>query len=555
VDAVAEPTRASAPPPDAAARLPRASVGATDWTPARSAAGTHNPWLVAVVVALPVFMEVLDTSIAQVALRHIAGSLAASNDESTWVITSYLVANAAILPICGWLSDILGRKQFFVICVVTFTIASFLCGMATSLPQLIAFRVLQGLGGGGMIPSSQAMLADTFPPAKRGLAFAIWGMAVVVSPVLGPPLGGWITDMYSWPWIFFINIPVGIASVFLCLALLDEPALLVQERERRWRAGLHLDFVGFALAAIGLACLEVMLSKGEQKDWFASPLVRNFALVSGSALLLTVVWEFFRRDAVVEVRLFGGRTFATSFVVMFAAGAVLYASTTILPMLLQGVHGYTAFDSGLALLPGGVSSAVGMIAVGVLTRFVQLRHIVALGMLLQVIGMGWMTTFTPDLTFWHAATIRAVQAFGFGAMTIPLITLSYEGLAPERTNGATILMNVARNIGGSVGISMTNTWLAWRMQYHHSVLAEHVNPYNGVVTEALAGLQTTLPTEGDTLTDPGIVTLLDGLVNRQAVVIAYNDIFLLLALMCLGVLLLVALLPRNDPGHGEVAMH
>lgn len=524
------------------------------WTPARSAVGLHNPWLVAVVVALPVFLELLDTTIANVALRNIAGSLSSGTEESTWVITSYLVANAIVLPVSGWLCDVVGRKRFFMACVAMFTVASLLCGTATSFPALIVFRVIQGLGGGGMVPISQLILAESFPPAKRGLAFAIWGMAVVVSPILGPPLGGWLTETYSWPWIFFLNVPMGLLALLLCWLFLEEPPLLVAERRQRWAAGIRLDYVGFLLAAAGLACLEVVLSKGEIKGWFDSGLICAFAGVAGGALLALVLWEWRRRQPVVEVTLFRWRTFSMSFVMMFGAGMVLYSSNTFVPMLMQLCHGYTAFTAGLVVMPGGIGAAIGMLGVGVLTRYVQLRYLVAAGLVLQIGPYLQMCGFTPDLTFWQVAMVRMVAAVGLGFLFVPVMALSYEGLPAGAASGATTLTNIARNIGGSFGISMANTWLVWRTQYHHSVLVEHLTPYNPQVTEALARVQLAAPAAGggDPLTDPVVLTAVDGLVSQQAAVMAFNDIFFLSAILCAGMLLLVPLLARNQPGHGDM---
>jgi MFS transporter, DHA2 family, multidrug resistance protein len=533
------------------------NVATPAWTPERSGAGRLNPWLITPVIAIPVFMEVLDTSIANVALRHMAGSLAAGTDESTWVVTSYLVANAIIMPISGWLADVMGRKRFFTTCILLFTAASFLCGTATSLGLLILYRVLQGLGGGGMVPCAQAILADSFPPARRGQAFAIFGLAIIVAPVLGPPLGGWITDNHSWPWIFFINIPVGIASAFLSSFILHEPPLLVRERHERWTQGLRLDVVGFALAAVGLACMEVTLSKGEQNDWFASPMIRTFACITGGSLLLMVLWEWWHPDPVVDVHLFTGRTFSACLAVMFASGLLLYSSTTILPMLLQGIHGYTAFLAGLAMMPGGLASGAGMVAVGILTRFVQLRYLVAAGLLLQMVPLYFMSGFTPNLTFSHAAWARFYQMVGLGCLVIPVMTLAYEGLPGSKTNGAACLINIARNIGGSFGISITNTWLAWRSQYHHSVLTEQISAYSATASDTLTGLQTSLQAlgAGEDLAQQQALVATDGMVNQQAYVMAFNDVFLLAAAICLGVLLLVFLLPANRPGQGDAAMH
>lgn len=525
------------------------------WTPARSASGKHNPWLICWMIAIPMFMEVLDTSIAQVSLKHIAGSLAATSDESTWVITSYLVANSIILPISSWLSDIIGRKRFFILCIGIFTIASFLCGCAQSLPMLVVFRIIQGLGGGGMVPISQSILADSFPPEKRGMAFAVWALAVIVSPVIGPPLGGWITDSYSWPWIFYINVPVGIFSVIICQVLLDEPPLLVMERKRLLSRGIRMDYIGFAFAAIGLVFLEVTTSKGEQKDWFESSFVRVTAAISAGSLLLMAVWEWFQKDPVVDVKLFKIRSFAACMIVMFISGMVLFISNTLLPMLLQGVHGYTSLWAGLAMLPGGVASALGMIVVGVLTRFVQLRILVLIGILAQIIPFFLMSFFPPNLTFWQAAGIRSIQACGLGFIFIPIVSLSYEGLNSAKTNMASAMTNAARNIGGSVGIALANTWVAQRIQIHHSNLAEHINPYNPMVEQAAGGIQSALGGDPAGGLDAKTLMSLDGMVNQQAAVMAFNDVFMISALLCLGAAILIFILPANKPGHGDVAMH
>jgi DHA2 family multidrug resistance protein len=376
-------------------------------------------------------------------------------------------------------------------------------------------------------------------------------MAVIFSPVLGPPLGGWLTDTYSWPWIFYINVPVGIVSVLLCLAFLDEPPLIVQERKQRWRDGIRFDYIGFILAALGLACLEVTLSKGETKDWFASPLIRTFATISGTALLLMVFWERRRSNPVMDIRLFRGHVFSTSFIVMFAVGMVLYSSTTYLPLLLQGSHGYTAYIAGLAMTPGGVATAIGMIAVGILTRSVQLRFLLIAGLITQIVPFFWMSHFAPDLTFSHAAWMRVWQAVGLGFLFIPISTLCYEGLPASKTNNATCLINVARNIGGSFGISMTSTVLATRQQYHHAVLAEHISSFNPQVVDALGAAQA----QPDPVVLQQSLGVLDGLVNQQAVLMAFNDVFLFSAFVGIAVLFLVPLLPANDPASGELATH
>ncbi len=329
-------------------------ASAGGWSPERSAAGGHNPYLIAFVVSIATFMEVLDTTIANVALRHIAGGLAVGIDESTYVITSYLVANAIVLSISGWLSTVIGRKRFYMICVAVFTISSLLCGFAWNLQALVLFRILQGLGGGGMATSEQAILADSFPPHKRGQAFAIYGVAVVVAPVVGPTLGGWITDTYTWHWVFLINVPMGLLSLFLVGTLVKEPSGAEEEREKLLSKGLRVDYVGFLLVAIGLGSLEYVLDEGQRNDWFGSNMIVFFAVLSAMSLLALIPWELTREDPIVDLRLLGRRQFAACFLVMLATGAVLISTTQLLPQLLQSDLNYTAMLAGLALSPGGI---------------------------------------------------------------------------------------------------------------------------------------------------------------------------------------------------------
>ena len=345
-----------------------------------SSAGKHNPWLIAVVVSIATFMEVLDITIANVALRNIAGSLAASFDQSTWILTSYLIANAVILPLSGWLATIIGRKRFYMGCVATFTLASFLCGMAWNLSSLIVFRILQGLGGGGLASSEQAILADTFPPEKRGQAFAIYGVAVVVAPTIGPTLGGWITDNASWHWVFFINIPMGLLSLLLVNWLVQEPVATERERQKLLSQGTRIDYLGFVLVALGLGCLEVVLDEGERNDWFSSSFIVTFAIISAVSLVAMVLWELRCRAPVVDIRLLGERQFGTCFLLMLVVGAILIGTTQLVPQLLQTQFGYTATLAGLALSPGGAIMIVMMPVAGLLPGKEQTRWPTALGL-------------------------------------------------------------------------------------------------------------------------------------------------------------------------------
>lgn len=522
-----------------------ASGGASGgWTAARSAAGEHSPWLITLILSIATFMEVLDTSIANVSLRHIGGSLSATMDESTWVITSYLVANAVILPVSGWLSDFFGRKRFYMTCVALFTISSLLCGMATSLTQLIFFRVLQGIGGGGLVPSEQAMLADTFPPKDRGKAFAMYGIAVVVAPTLGPTVGGWITDTFTWHWVFLINVPVGLVSLYLCAKYIDEPALVKEERRQRRAGGLRVDYVGFGLVAVGLGALEVMLDEGERNDWFASPMIQGFAVLAAVSLVGLVFWEWRVKQPVVDVRLALRRNFGVCLMMMFVVGATLYSTTTLLPMVLQTSHGYTALLAGYVLTPGGFATLTCMPLVGYLTGKVQLRYLMATGLVLLSITTYRLSYFPADLTFATAVWARVAQAVGLGFLFIPLTTLSYQNLPGGKNNVASSMLSVARNIGGSVGIALTSTLMAQRTQFHHARLAEHVSVFDpaarAVIERAGAVMSGGGGAEG--VANPQALVMLNGMVTRQAGMMAFNDVAWLLGILVGCMLLLIPLL-------------
>jgi DHA2 family multidrug resistance protein len=514
----------------------------------RSAAGEHNPWLIAVVVSIATFMLVLDTSIANVALRHIAGSLAAGVDESTWVITTYLVANAVILPVSGWLSSVVGRKRFYMLCVAVFTASSLLCGLATSLGMLIFFRILQGLGGGGMAPSEQAILADTFPPEKRAHAFALYGVAVIVAPTVGPTLGGWITDNFSWHWIFFINVPIGILSLALVQWLLVEPPALELERRELLRGGLKIDYVGFALVTMWLGCLEIVLDKGQREDWFNSSFIIAFAAVSAASAFLFVPWELTRKNPIVEVRLLFQRQFGVSFVVMAAVGAVLFGSTQLLPQLLQTSFGYTATLSGLALMPGGLAMLLLMPIAGLVAGRIQPKYLIAGGMALIALSMWHMTSLVPDADFGFFAWARVYQMIGLPFLFIPITTASYADLRPEQTNQASALINVARNLGGSIGVSLANAELIRRSQFHEARLTEHITPSSPFYHDAVGRLAGELATQGTSVADAQhqAVGVIERMVEQQAAMLAYIDVFWSYAVFAVGMVALAFLLRRLE---------
>jgi DHA2 family multidrug resistance protein len=432
------------------------------WTP------KVNPWLIGVAVSLAAFMEALDTSIANVALPHIAGSMGASNDESTWVLTSYLVSNAIVLPISGFLVDWLGRKRFFLICVGFFTVSSFLCGLAPSLGMLLLFRVLQGAFGGGLQPMTQAILADSFPAAKRGLAFALYGVSVICGPAIGPTLGGWITDNYSWRWIFYINVPAGILAVLLVSQLVEDPPYLSRMRKRAAR----FDYIGFGLLAIGVGALQVALDKGQEDDWFGSRFITTLVVLAAVGLVSLVVWEWFQKEPIVDVRLFKVFNFASCSLMFFVVGMVLFSSTVLLPQFLQTLMGYTAETAGMVLSVAAILLVFLLPLVGRLTARFQARYLLAFGWIALAVGM-YLSCKHLDLfiSFRVATVLRILQYLPVGFLFVPLTMAAYVGLSAEKTNAAAGLMNFMRNIGQSVGTSAVTTLIARRSQYHQSVLA------------------------------------------------------------------------------------
>jgi MFS transporter, DHA2 family, multidrug resistance protein len=493
----------------------------------RSAAGDRNPWLIAVVVSIATFMLVLDTSIANVALRQIAGELAAGPDEATWVITTYLVANAVIIPVSGWLADVIGRKRYYMICVATFTVSSFLCGLAWNLQSLIFFRILQGLGGGGMAPSEQAILADTFPPEKRSQAFALYGVAVIIAPTIGPTLGGWITDNYSWHWIFFINLPFGVMSLALVQWLLVEPAVLERERKERLAHGLKVDWVGFILVTLFLGCLEIVLDKGQRDDGFNSDFIITFSAISFVAFLLFLPWELSRKDPIVDVRLLLGLQFGTAFAVMLAVGAILFGSTQLLPQMLQTNYAYTSLLSGLALMPGGIAMLLMMPAAGAIAGRIQPKYLITFGMIVIAFSMWHMTALSPTSSFDFFAWARVYQMIGLPLLFIPINTAAYAGLPPDKTNQASALINVARNLGGSIGISLANTELAQRSQFHQVRLTEHIYPASPAYQDISRQVMQHFEAHGASAWSAKQLALswIGQLVNQQSTLLAYIDVF------------------------------
>jgi DHA2 family multidrug resistance protein len=511
-----------------------------------------NPWIIAITVTLATFMEVLDTSIANVALPHIAGSLSAGQDESTWVLTSYLVSNAIVLPLSGWLSSIMGRKNFYMSCVALFTVSSFLCGLAPNLATLIVCRVLQGAGGGGLQPSEQAILADTFPPAKRGMAFAVYGVAVVTAPAIGPTLGGWITDNFTWRWIFFINIPVGIISILLTSRLIQDPPYL----RRRKLSETKIDYIGLGFVALGLGTLQVVLDKGQRDDWFESHFIVILSLICAASLIFVVIWEWRHKDPIIDLHLFRDRTFGISNFLMFMLGFALLGSTLLLPLFMQTLLGYTAEQAGLALMPGGLTIMLLLPLVGFLLSRYSPRWLLVFGLVMLSGSLFHMTSFDLNIDFRTAAMARVFQAAGMAFLFVPINTAAYAFLPREKNNAASGLMNLARNIGGSVGISLVTTMLDRRTQVHMNDLSSHLSASNPAFQSMLQGATQAMRLHGASaaFATQQAYALIEGTVQRQATMLAYIDDFRLLGWAILAMIPMVFLMKRGRPG-GGIAVH
>src|SRR6266568_5064894 len=511
-----------------------------------------NPWVIALAVTLATFMEVLDTSIANVSLPHIAGSLSAGTDESTWVLTSYLVSNAIVLPLSGWISSIIGRKRFYMSCVALFTVSSLLCGLAPNLAMLIFFRVLQGAGGGGLQPSEQAILADTFPPAKRGMAFAVYGIAVVTAPAIGPTLGGWITDNFTWRWIFFINIPVGIVSLLLTSRLIQDPPYL----RRRKLSETKIDYVGLGFVALGLGTLQIVLDKGQRDDWFESHFILILSIVAAASLIFVVFWEWRHKDPIIDLHLFRDRTFGVSNLLMFMLGFALLGSTLLLPLFMQTMLGYTAEQAGLALMPGGFTIMLLLPLVGFLLSRYSPRWLLLFGLVVLSFSLFHMTNFDLQVDFRTAVLARVIQAVGMAFLFVPINTAAYAFLPRAKNNAASGLMNLARNIGGSVGISVVTTLLDRRSQVHRTDLSSHLSGSNPALQSMVQGATRAMQAHGASAAGATrqAYALIQGTVERQAAMLSYIDCFWFLGVAILAMVPMVFLMKKSKPG-GGIAVH
>ncbi|HEU0173249.1 MAG TPA: DHA2 family efflux MFS transporter permease subunit [Blastocatellia bacterium] len=513
------------------------------WTP------RHNPWLIALAVMSATFMEVLDTTIVNVALRHIAGSLAAGNDEATWVVTSYLVSNAIILPASGWLAIYFGRKRFLMTCVVIFTISSLMCGFAPSLAILIMARIAQGAGGGGLQPIANAVMLESFPASKRGMAMAIYGLGVVVAPVIGPTLGGWITDNYSWRWVYYINIPIGMLGLWLMHRFLEDPPYIKNAKPGR------VDGIGFGLMAIGLAVLQVVLDKGQEDDWLEAAWIRWAITIIVASLMAFVIWELRVKEPIVNLRVLGNRNFMISTILITVMGIVVYAPLTMLPQFLQGIMGYTAELSGLTQSPRGLGAVIAMPLVGILISRIDSRAMIAAGFILVGITCYWFGNLTLEIGQGSIILPNIVQGGAIGLIFVPLTTLALGMLRNEQIGNASSIFSLMRNLGGSIGISTATTLLARSAQAHQVTMAWRLTPYNPAFQQKINSLQQGISAgTGAAQAAQQAYGAMNGILIKQATLLAYVDNFRWLALGCLICVPLIFLL-KKVKARGPVAAH
>ena len=516
-----------------------------EWKP------SFNPWLIATSVMLATFMEVLDTSVANVALPHIAGNLSATPEESTWVLTSYLISNAIILPATNWLGSLFGRKRFLIVCIGIFTLSSALCGAAASLGMLLVARILQGAGGGALQPIAQAVLLESFPVEKRGSAMAVYGMGIVVAPIIGPTLGGWITDNYSWRWIFYINIPVGLLAMLMAKTFIEDPPYIRSQRPGR------IDYVGFGLMAVGLATLQLVLDKGQEDDWFSSPFIVRSILIAVVALIGFVIWELRTKEPIVNLRVLANRNFAVGTALIATVGIALYGTTALLPLFLQTLLGYPALQSGLAVSPRGIGAVVSMVLVGRLIGKVDGRYLIVFGFGILAVSTYFLSDINLEITISSITWPQIFSGFALGFVFVPLTVIATGTLSNEQIGNATGIYNLMRNVGGSFGIAAVTTMLARGTQTHQAAMVSHLTPYDPVFQQRIHDMASNFATHGGnmvTATQQAYGAVYQALV-RQATLLAYIDNFRFLALMCVICLPAGFLFKKVKARAGPAAMH
>jgi MFS transporter, DHA2 family, multidrug resistance protein len=509
-----------------------------------------NPWLIAIAVMSSTFMEVLDTTVVNVSLPHIAGSLSSTIDEATWTLTSYLVANAIILPMTGWLASTFGRKRLLMMSVTGFTVASFFCGLAPTLPFLIVFRVIQGACGGGLQPLSQAILLESFPPEKRGQAMGFWALGIVVAPMLGPVAGGWLTDNYSWRWVFYINIPIGILAMLLTQAFVFDPVYLRKK-------AMGIDYWGIGLLVLGMGSLQIMLDKGQEDDWFSSRFITSLAILAVVGITALIIRELSADHPIIDLSVFKYRSYAIGTFLMTAIGFVLYGSTVLLPLLMQELLGYSATHAGVTNLPRGFASFLFMPLIGILTGKVDSRKLLGVGLLVSAFAMFRLSRLTLDVGFWNFWWPLAMQGAALGLVFVPLTTVTNDPVPRERMGNATSIFNLMRNVGASIGISMVETLQFRHLQTHINVLAKHVNAENPLAIRTISSMRALFISQGK---DPATATrqahaALWGSVQQQAAMLSYNDVFLFLAIIFLAMFPLIFLMAKPRKGGSPTIAH
>jgi MFS transporter, DHA2 family, multidrug resistance protein len=516
------------PPPD----LPRSVVPAAEWRP------SVNPWLIALAVMLPTFMEVLDTTIVTVSLPHIGGSLSATPEEATWVLTSYLISNAVVLPTTAWLTRVVGRKRFLLLCIVIFTLASAACGAAASLGLLIAARVFQGLGGGALQPIAQAVLLESFPPARRGVAMATFSMGVIVAPILGPTLGGWITDNYSWRWVFYVNLPIGLVAMLMAQAFIEDPPYLRSGRRTR------IDHVGLLFMALWLGATQIVLDKGQEADWFSSAWIRRLSLIALVSMVAFVIRELRTRDPVVDLKILANRNFAAGVLLMGLLGVMLYGTTSQLPLFLQTLLGYPALQSGLAVSPRGLGAMLSSLVVGRLIGVVDSRLLIAIGFGFLATSGFMYSHLTLEIAMSSVVAASILNGAATGMIFVPLSTTAMGRLRNEQIANAAGLYNLMRNLGGGVGISVATTLLQRDRQAHQTTLVSHLTPYDPAYRQWLGQATAALAPHGAVSAPSQALALLYRMLGQQALLLAFVDNFRLVAFIALGCIPLVLLFQR-----------
>jgi DHA2 family multidrug resistance protein len=510
-----------------------------------------NPWLIAVSVMFATFMEVLDTTVVNVSLPHIAGNLSASIDEATWALTSYLVANAIILPMTGWLAGMFGRKNLLMLSVVGFTASSFLCGLAPTLGSLIFFRILQGATGGCLQPLSQAVLLEAFPPQDRGKAMGFWALGIVVAPILGPVLGGWLTDNYSWRWVFYINIPVGIASIVMTKLYIFDPPYL------RHTEGRRVDYWGIGMLALGIGALQIVLDKGQEEDWFASHMITGLAIFAAVTLVALIVHELTTEHPVVDLTVFKVRSYAVGVFLMTVVGFVLYGSMVLLPIMLQTLLGYPPLQAGIAMAPRGIGSFIMMPITGLMTGKFDARKLLTSGLIVGGMTLIWLSRLNLQAGYWDIFWPQFLQGAGMSLLFVPLTTISMDAIPRERMGNATSLFNLMRNIGGSIGIATTGTMLARNNQSTTSLLGANVTAYDPASQTMFMQMKSAFMAAGAdavTATNRAYAAMF-GLVQRQATMVSFVGIFQLLGVLFIALIPLILLMKRPQRGGPAAPAH